>query len=280
MPVKRSHSGARILVVLETIASHQPIGVRALARLLNEDPSAIQRAIMTLADEGWIRTSSEPPTRWEVTAHILAVAHAAQGSNDLRRRARPLLERLRDESGETVLLVVPDVKNLVIADVIESRHMLRMVPHVGLPVSARNTASGRAMLPFMDIEAQSALLGAKPDKSLLKSFEMIRQRGYSVSDGEIDPVVTNVAAPIFEFDGAPAGAIVVCGPRDRLTPSLHDVIGKMIVRTAAELSLRSVGALKTPVDRPADIPRRTIRRTGVLPDVPPSPQARRAARAQ
>ena len=53
-------------------------------------------ALMTLADEGWIRPSSEPPTRWEVTARILSVAHAAHGGNDLRRRARARLEQLRD----------------------------------------------------------------------------------------------------------------------------------------------------------------------------------------
>jgi IclR family acetate operon transcriptional repressor len=262
LSVKRSHSGARILAVLEAIASHQPIGVRALARLLGEDKSSVQRALMTLADEGWIRVSNEPTTRWEVTAHILAVAHAAQGSNDLRRRARPQLERLRDETGETVLLVVPDVKNFVIADVIESRQMLRMVPHIGLPVSARNTATGRALLPFMDTERQTALLGTKPDRSLLKSFETTRQRGYAASDGEIDPVVTNIAAPIFEFDGAPAGAIVVCGPKERLAASLHDAIGKLIVRTAKELSRGSIGVRTSQaiVDHPNGIAQQAVLR--------------------
>jgi IclR family transcriptional regulator, acetate operon repressor len=191
---------------------------------------------MTLADEGWIRTTSEPPTRWEVTAHILAVANAAQGSNDLRRRARPILERLRDETDETVLLVLPDLKNFVVSDVIESRQILRMVPHVGVLVAARNTATGRAMLPFMDAERRTALLGAEADQQLLDSFELTRHRGYAISEGEINVAASNVAAPIFEFNGRPTAAIVVCGPRERLKPSLHSAIGAMIVRAAQELS--------------------------------------------
>ncbi|WP_299695779.1 IclR family transcriptional regulator [Hydrocarboniphaga sp.] len=236
MAVKRSHSGSRVLAVMEAIASHQPIGVRALARLLDQDKSAIQRAVMTLADGGWIRPTREPPVRWEVTARIVTVANAALGSSDLRRRARPLLEQVRDDTGETVLLVVPDLQNFVIADVVESRQVLRMVPQLGILVGTRNTATGRAVLPYMDTARQMALLGAEPDGPLLDSFEATRKHGYAVSDGEINPAATNIAAPIFELAGFPAGAIVVTAPRERLTPADHQAIGKMLIRVASELS--------------------------------------------
>ncbi len=241
LSIKRSQSGSRILATLEAIATHQPIGVSALARLLDEDKSAVQRALMTLADEGWIRTTIEPPTRWEVTAHIFAVASAAHGSNDLRRRARPILARLRDESGETVLLAVPDVKRFVIADVIESRQMLRMVPHVGDVISPLNTATGRSMLAFMGCEQQIALLGVEPDQQLSESLEQVRARGYAISEGETNVAATNLAAPIFELNGALAGAIVVCGPRDRLDTSQYDTIGKMLLLATQELSTGKAG---------------------------------------
>ncbi len=236
MSVKRSHSGSRILAVFDAIAVHQPVGVSALARLLDDDKSAIQRALMTLADAGWIRPSSEPPTRWEVTAHILALAYAAYGSNDLRRRARPVLERLRDETGETVLLVVPDIHNFVIADVIESRQVLRMVPHVGDLVTARNTATGRALLPFMSAEQQVTMLGQAPDRELLASLEATRANGYAVSEGEINAAATNLAAPVFELSGNPVGAVLVCGPRERLQPSLYEAVGAALLRAVKELS--------------------------------------------
>jgi DNA-binding IclR family transcriptional regulator len=241
MPVKRSHSAARVLTVLETVATHQPIGVRALAKVLDEDKSAIQRALMTLADRGWIRPTDEPPVRWEVTAHILAVAHAAHGGNDLRRRARPALERLRDETNETVLLVLPDVHNFVVADVIESRQVLRTVPEVGHIVPMRNTATARAVLPFMNEARQIELLGAAPDRQLLAGFVQARQRGFAVSEGEVNPQSTNVAAPIFDFDGQPMGAVVVSGPRERLTRPVQKKIAELIVRTTGDLS-RSVPA--------------------------------------
>ena len=81
---------------------HQPVGVSDLARLLDEDKSAIQRDIMTLVDAGWVGSASGTPGKWQLTAHILAVAHMGAVSNDLRQRARGALEALRDASGETV----------------------------------------------------------------------------------------------------------------------------------------------------------------------------------
>ncbi len=239
MPVKRSHSAARVLTLLETIADQQPIGVRALARLLDEDKSSVHRALLTLADSGWIRTTSEPPVRWEVTARILAVAHAAHGGNDFRKRARPALERLRDETNETVLLVLPDVRSFVVADVIESRQILRVVLQVGNAVSARKTATGRALLPFMNPERQVELLGSEPDRQLLDGFAQTRARGYAVSEGEVDPATTNLAAPIFDFNEQPLGAVVVSGPRERLTESVNRTIAEKLVRTARELSRSS-----------------------------------------
>jgi DNA-binding IclR family transcriptional regulator len=238
MAVKRNQSAARALTLLETIAAHQPIGVRALATLLNEDKSAVHRILLTLVDHGWIRAASEPPVRWEMTAHILAVAYAAHGNNDLRRRARPALERLRDQTDETVSLILPNVRNFVIADVIESRQILRMVPHVGTVVSARDTATGRAVLPFLEHDQQVALLGAQPGERLLDSYAQTRAQGYAVSGGETNPAATNVAAAVFDFAERPVAVIVLSGPRERLAAPVHHRIGALVARTARELSWR------------------------------------------
>lgn len=236
MPVKRSHSATRVLKLLEAVAEQQPIGVRALARLLDEDPSAIQRALMTLADNGWISATRESPVRWEVTAHILAVAHAAHGGNDLRKRARPALERLRDETNETVLLALPDVRGFVVADVIESQQILRVVLQVGTAIGATKTATGRALLPFLDSRRQVALLGSMPDRQMSESFERTRARGYATSEGEVNPATTSLAAPIFDFAGQPIAAVVVSGPRERLTKPINKMIAEKLVRASREVS--------------------------------------------
>jgi len=236
LPVKRSQSATRVLCVLESVARHQPIGVSELARLLGEDKSAVQRAIMTLADEGWIAAAPGATTRWQVTARILAVAHVGHLRHDLRQRARGRLEALRDESGETVLLTVPDTGRFVVIDAVESRQVLRTVPHLGLAVPARGSATGRAILPYMTGSQRHEFLSAADDAKLQKEFAATRERGYSVSVGDVAEGSTNIAAPVFELDGHAAAAVVVSAPSERLAPDRHVEVGAMVRRAAHELS--------------------------------------------
>ncbi len=236
MAVKRIQSAARVLTALEGIARHQPIGVSALARLLGDDKSAVQRAIMTLADEGWIRASPGTPVKWELTAHIHAVAHMGHGSNNLRQRARPALRALRDEFDETVLLTVPDVRRLVLIEVVESNQTLRYVAPIGATIDARDSAAGRAILPYMSSDRQAEFLGVLPDAELLEDFAATLERGYSISAGLLSPELTNIAAAIREVDGQPAAAVVLSGPAARITPDRYAGIGARVSQTAQSLS--------------------------------------------
>ena len=242
MTVKRSQSAVRVLAVLEAIARHQPIGVSMLARELGVDKSATQRAIMTLADEGWIRPALGLPTRWQLTARVLAVAHLGLSGNDLWRRARRTLEELRDQSGETVLLTVQDLHGFVVMDVVESRQMLRTVPHIGMAVPVRGSATSRVMLPHMNDERRLQILGEPPDSNLLEEFARTRKRGFSVSKGEIASDSTTIAAPILEMDGQPSGAVAITAPSKRMPATHHRTIGAMLCNAARTLSRGAIGA--------------------------------------
>ena len=236
LTVKRSRSAGRVLTVLEAIARLQPVGVTALARELHADKSAAQRAIMTLSDEGWICAAPGSPTRWQLTARILAVAHFALRGTDLRRRARRTLETLRDQSGETVLLTAQEKNAFIVLDVAESHQMLRAVPHIGMPIPVRGSATSRAMLPYMSEERRQQILGEPLNSSLIEEFAATRKRGYSVSKGEIAADMTTIAAPILEVDGSPCAAVVVTAPTARLPAAQHRAIGTMLYNAACALS--------------------------------------------
>jgi IclR family acetate operon transcriptional repressor len=236
MAVKPSQSASRVLAVLENVAEYQPIGISELARLLDEDKSAVQRALATLAQEGWIRTTPGKPTRWELTPRIHEVAQAAQGSHDLRHRARPALQALRDATGETICLNVPSRDRFVVAEVVESRHYLRVVLAPGAIVPALASATGRAVLPYLSPDRQSAFLGGPPDATELAAFRQTIDRGYAVSRDLVVEGYTNIATAVFEPDGRPVGAVVMTGPNDRLPPADHERIGALVSAAAARLS--------------------------------------------
>lgn len=245
MPVKPSESGSRILAALEKIAEHQPIGVSDLARLLDDNIGATQRAIATLARDGWIKTAAGSPTRWELTAHIHTVAQHAYGSNDLRRRARGALEDLRRDTGESVLLNVPEGGKFVVIDVLESPHYLRTAPPVGLIVPSVWSATARAILPFMTLQQQREYIGKPPDEAMLSDFIETTKRGYVISQGDVIQGSTNIAAPIFESDGHPIGAVLISAPTDRTASQEYERLGAKVMTTGRRLS-RGSGRLYLP----------------------------------
>jgi IclR family acetate operon transcriptional repressor len=224
------------LKVLEALASHQPIGARALARLLDDDKSAIHRALTTLAGEGWVQPAWGKPGRWEVAPRIMAVADKAYGGYDLKRRARPALEKLRDACGETVTLAVPDVIGLVVADVVESREMLRVVFPVGAVVATEVSAAGRAILSLLEPHHQAELLGGEPDEALLEICAATRERGYAISERETHPGASSLGTALLDYDGHPCGAVCVIGPCERLDRTRYDAVGALLIETARGLS--------------------------------------------
>lgn len=237
MAVKRSSSAARMLKVFECTAALQPIGVSALARELAADKSAVQRDLMTLADAGWIRAATGGGGgQWELTPHILTLARPPHSTDTLRQRARPVLERLRTETGETAYLTVPDGDRFVVLDALESPRMLRMVPPIGMVVQIEGTATARAILPHLAETEQERLLGRAVSPAMRNEFAATRACGYAVNDGDIDPSAVAMASGMFDRQGLPIGTVVLTGPAERFPPERRAELGEMLRYAAQELS--------------------------------------------
>jgi IclR family acetate operon transcriptional repressor len=234
--VKRLRSASRVLAILEAIAEHQPIGVAALARLLGDDKSAVQRALMTLADDGWIRQAPGETTRWELTTRIHVVANMAQGYTDLRDRSRITLDALRDDSGESIILAVPDVGRLVIIDVLESRQLVRTAPYIGMVIPGSTSAAGRAVLARMTPSEQAAFLGEPLTDALQAGIDAARARGWSLNDEDIVAGATSVGAAIVDPGQRPVAAIVISAPAVRMQPDDQERLGTLVANAAAALS--------------------------------------------
>lgn len=236
MAVKRSSSASRMLKVFECTAVLQPIGVSALARELGADKSAVQRDLMTLADAGWIRPAISGSAQWELTPHILTLARPPHSTDSLRQRARPVLEQLRADTGETAYLTVPDGDRFVVLDALESTRMLRMVPPIGMVVQIEGTATARAILPYLPVTEQERLLGRSVSATLCDEFAATRERGYAVNDGDIDPSAVAMASGVFDRQGAPIGAVVLTGPAERFPPERRVELGEMLCAATQQLS--------------------------------------------
>jgi DNA-binding IclR family transcriptional regulator len=234
--VKEIQSVRNACVVAEAVAAHQPIGVSELARRTGLDKSAVHRLAVTLHACGWLERGAGG--RWRIAPTLAAVVRGS-GVESLVVTVRPYLERARERSGETAMLVVPERERLVIVEVAESHHNLRVTATVGVEMPARNSSALRALaahLPPRDLDAWRRVDPGLTDELL----DAVRARGWAVNDAEVIAESRGVASALVT-DGGPVASFVVCGPSTRFTRERIDEFGPLVAQLAAEWRERPAG---------------------------------------
>ncbi len=233
MAVKTIQSVENSLTVIEALASAQPIGVSALARLVDLDKNAVQRILVTLGKAGWIRQGDTG--EWQITSRALQVG--TRYTPDLRDAARPHLEQLQRKTDETVLLFARDAFTMVVLDAIDSGHALRMTVPVGtvVPISATG-----AFDSFLSDDDRARLAEIEPRsantrRASKRTIAEVLSSGFFVLD-DLYPNAIAAGAPVFNGHGAPVAAVTVVAPRARVSKATAHQFGELAARTSKAIS--------------------------------------------
>lgn len=143
----------------------------------------------------------------------------------MTRRVRPILQRLREESGETVNLGMLDGSTVVHLDVVESRQAMRLAARVGSREALHAGAMGKILAARLDREDVKAILQAQgmprltPStivtlKDVVEHLEIVREEGFALDDAETELGGRAVAVAVEDIH-LPL-ALSVSGPQARL----------------------------------------------------------------
>jgi DNA-binding IclR family transcriptional regulator len=143
---------ADILRVLE--GKEQGLSLSQLAKELSLPRSTVQRIVAALDDENFLIAAS-PTARVRLGPALLQIAKSVRF--ELAQIARPYLEELSRETGETVDLAVLDGVKAVFVDQVQGTRRLRAVSAMGVSFPLYCTANGKAMLAALDPESFSRL---------------------------------------------------------------------------------------------------------------------------
>ncbi len=216
-----------VLTALRTLEelSRGPLGVSELSRALGVPKTTAHRSLRTLAQAGWIRSSELDTTKWVLTGRPLTVGLAGSVEGNLRELARPELTRLRDATGETIHLVVPDSPDLVVVARVDGTNSLRTFLPLGIHAPLHATASGRAILAAMADEEVAEVLDAGLDRftpstlhersAVLDEIDRTRERGYAVNAAEWRTDIAAIGVPILARGGVPVAALAISMPLSR-----------------------------------------------------------------
>jgi DNA-binding IclR family transcriptional regulator len=151
-------------------------------------------------------------------------------SNPLVAAAGPVLDALRDETGESAALYVRTG--------VDSR---RCIASADRASGLRDTVPVGALLPMTAGSAAHVFLAstgeALPDGAAFTSREIaaVRRHGYGASVEEREPGLASVSAPVQDATGATIAAISVSGPVERLTRTPGKRFGRAVIAAAHQL---------------------------------------------
>lgn len=259
--------------MLEVFHTETEMGVSDLARTLGLHKNNAFRLLATLELAGYIQQT--PATDlYHLGPRCLELGHAFARSHTLVARARPILEDLAAELGETAHLGALSGRQVVHLDGALPDQLVLTGLRVGRRLDAHCTALGKVLLAGeISNRSLAAFSGTGSDTShlsasgqsieeelaseplaqftsatladpvkLMDELRAVQLRGYATDLEEFSPGLRCVAAPVLDGSSRVIAALSLSGPAMRLDEeALHGRHAEAIGAAASELS-KALGA--------------------------------------
>ena len=237
----------RASAVLDALADgNDEAGTNEIARRTGINPSTVSRLLATLAAVGLVEYVPDSG-RYRLGVRLLQLGQVVLSRLDLREVARPHLQQLVEEIGETATLSVPGERDAVTVDFVQSESSVQSVARVGRPSIAHATATGKTALAFGGGELLPGRLKRYTDRTitdrskLAAELEQIRDGGFATAMGEREDDLNAIAAPISGGHGDLIAILGLQGPASRFTETAMEAAVESLLAHAWAIS-RALGA--------------------------------------
>ena len=220
------------VAILAALAEEGPLSLAGLVEATGLSRPTAHRLAAALEDHRLI--GRDGGGRYRLGLRLLGWAGAVSAELGLVEAARPVLEALRDRTGESAQLFVRDGDSRLCVASSERPAGLRDTVPVGAVLPLGRGSGGKVLLAFSGDASRDALPGVDPTE-----LETVRRRGWAASVAEREEGVGSVSAPVLDANGRIHGAVSVSGPINRLgrQPGRH--LAEPVMAAARELEQRA-----------------------------------------
>lgn len=249
---EREEAGPRAIlrvpeVLMAVAARDGGIAMGELAQTLKLPKTSVHRLLRTLEHGGFVvRTGGlfrPGPESFRLAAALSQAAPEAR----FPASARPALEVLAEESGETATLsaLSERLTESIYLDVIESASPLRFAVRAGNRRPLFSVASGKAMLAFRSAAEQARYLDQTefleftPETSRREEMPALllraRKAGVVYDRNGIVDGASGIASPVFDKVGNAFCAVSVAGPTERIE-ARRDALERLVLDAGERIS--------------------------------------------
>ncbi|GGJ70883.1 IclR family transcriptional regulator [Deinococcus aquiradiocola] len=251
-PVRTLERGLLLLRVLgEAPGGRAGLTLSELARAVDLPASTAFRLLQTLRAQGFAHLTDDGHWLVGAQAFVTGSAYLERGGPQERliRTARPGMDALAAQLGETVNLAVLWEGQVMYLAQSEGRGLLRMFTHVGARAPLHCTGAGKVLLAW---SGQPVPAGPYPAftphtltdaPALERHLTGVREQGFALDDEERELGVRCLAVPVWGRAGGREGGRVlaslsVSAPASRLDRAQVPALAETLAQAARDVTAR------------------------------------------
>lgn len=236
----------RAVTVLEILAGSGGSFVGEIAEAIGVHKSTASRLLSALERRGMVQQADEWG-KYQLGFGILRLAAAIPARLSLVQEARPVLQALASELGETANLAV--LRSNVAVNVDQAMGTSAVATHdwIGSLTPVHATASGKIFLAYLEPEGRDKLLAATglpavtpktiTSRPVLdQQLARISETGYSTVYEELEIGLNAIAVPVWDYGGEVVGSISISGPAFRFRPEESPGLASDLIRAGEQVS--------------------------------------------
>lgn len=254
---------ARGLAMLEVFDDQHPeLTLSELARALGTNKPTARRFVQTLVDLGYLEP--RPGKRYRLGVRSLDLGRRYLAGLDLPTVVRPFLHELAQATGESCNLAIRDGADVVyLVRVQAAPRILSVNLQVGSRLPVHATSLGKALVADASALDLVGMLGTPPwpaytaqtrrdPEALAPDLAHVQAYGFALADGELEPGLRSIAAPVRGAAGQVVAAVNVSTHTARVP--LEHLLGPMgdHLRSAARQISALLGDARTVGRRSAE----------------------------
>ena len=208
--------------------------------------ATLHRLLRSLTHQGMLAFVPERQT-YGLGVRLVRIAHAAWAQSSLGPIARPVLDRLSAEVGETIHLAELHDGQVLYVDKRNAARPVDMVSQAGKVGPAYCTGVGKAMLAHLGGPALEDALTRQSfhrftpatltePAALMADLAAVRSRGYALDREEHEAGIICVAVPILTRSGRMIGALSVTSTTARIGLAALERLAPLLSRAAEAIA--------------------------------------------
>ena len=261
----------RVFQILDLLAeTKSELGATELAQRLQLHKSTVHRLLVTLERHRFLQKNPDN-AKYGLGWRLFELGALAVSRVDLLGMARPHLEALVKQTGETAHLGVVAGGELISIASVETNRSLRLPGTVGRRSPLYCSSQGKSILAFSNEAAAAAMIRGIQFKGytrntitsaarLMLELDRVRKCGYALDNEEFEDDLRCIGAPVFNHEGQVVAAMSIAGPAYRLGNREIPRLATDVVLASKELS-----AAMGYSNQLRDAARRKPRRTAGVP---------------